>query len=138
MLARVVAAAATKGGALSFGCVVLLTACRVVTVPAWRGHTLSSQEHQVLKSWLARHSQYRQGTDEDCDCADDIKQTKAGSGGEWKPVPASHPYIASGDFNADGVEDFAVVLIDRSKQDKNFALIVFNGPFKSETQSPAF
>jgi hypothetical protein len=63
---------------------------------------------------------------------------KAGSGGVWGPVPDYHPYVATGDFNGDGVEDFAVVLIDHTKQEKNFALIVFNGPFKSETQSPAF
>lgn len=96
----------------------LLTACLVLTVPAWSGHTLSSQEHQVLKNWLARHSEYRQGTDKDCDCADDIKQMKAGSGGVWRPVPDYHPYIATGDFNGDGVEDFAVVLIDRTKQEE--------------------
>ncbi len=99
---------------------------------------MTSQEHQVLRNWLARHSEYRQGTDEDCDCADDIKQMKAGYGRLQKPVPDYRPYTATGDFNGDGVEDFAVVLIDRSKQEKNFALIVFNGPFKSETQSPAF
>ena len=40
--------------------------------------------------------------------------------------------------NGDGVEDFAVVLMDRSKQKNNFVLVVFNGPFKSESASPAF
>ena len=123
---------------MSFRCVVLLTACLVLAVPAWSGHTLNPQEKQVLKNWLARHSEYRQGTDEDCDCADDIKQMRAGSGGVWAPVPDYHPYIATGDFNGDGVEDFAVVLVDRTKREKNFALVVFNGPFRSETQSPAF
>ena len=59
-------------GTLSFRCVVLLTTCLVLAAPAWSGHTLKLQEQQVLKNWLARHSEYRQGTDEDCDCADDI------------------------------------------------------------------
>lgn len=36
------------------------------------------------------------------------------------------------------MQDFAVVLIDGGKQEKNLALIVFNGPYKPETQSPAF
>jgi hypothetical protein len=63
---------------------------------------------------------------------------KAGYGGAQKPQPNYHPYIATGDFNGDGVEDFAVILIDRSKQEKNFALVLFNGPFRSERQSPAF
>ena len=49
-----------------------------------------------------------------------------------------HPYTATGDFNGDGVEDFAVVVVERSKQENNFVLIVFNGPFKSETASPVF
>jgi hypothetical protein len=110
----------------------------MLTVPAWGGHTLSSQEHQVLKNWLVRHSEYRQGTDEDCDCADDIEQMKAGSGGVWRPVPDYHPYAATGDFNGDGMEDFAVVVVDSSKQEKNFVLVVFNGPFNSDASSPAF
>lgn len=119
-------------------CLFLLTACLVLAVPTWSGHTLMVQEQKVLKSWLARHSEYRLATDEDCDCADDIKQTKAGYGGAWKPVPDYHPYIATGDFNGDGVEDFAVVVINPAKAEKNFALVVFNGPFKSGTALPAF
>jgi len=116
----------------------LLTACLVLTVPAWGGHTLAAQEQRVLKTWLDRHPEYRLATDEDCECADDIKQIRAGYGGAWKPVPDYHPYTATGDFNGDGVEDFAVVLIAPSKPEKNFALVVFNGPFKSDATSPAF
>jgi hypothetical protein len=96
---------------------------------------LTAQEQKVLKGWLAHHAEYRIATDEDCDCAGDIEQMKTGYGGAMKPVPDYHPYVVTGDFNGDGVEDFAAVLIDRSKQEKNFALIVFNGPF---TLSPAF
>ena len=119
-------------------CVLVLTACLVLTAPAWSGHTLSSQEEQVLKKWLVLHPAYRQATDQDCDCVADIQQMRAGSGGVWVPVPDYHPYTATGDFNADGVEDFAVVLVDHRKREKNFALAIFNGPFKSETLSPAF
>jgi hypothetical protein len=118
--------------------VFLLTVCLVMTVPAWAGHTLSTEEQQALKNWLSRHSAYRQAIDEDCDCAGDIEQMKTGYGGLTKPVRNYHPYVATGDFNGDGVEDFAVVVLDRSKKEKNFALVVFNGPFKSETLSPAF
>jgi len=107
-------------------------------LPAWCGHTLTAQEQKVLEGWLAQHSEFRVATDEDCGCADDIKQMKEGSGGAWKTVPDYHPYVATGDFNGDGVEDFAVVMVERSKQENNFALVVFNGPFKSATGSPAF
>lgn len=119
-------------------CMFLLTASLALVGPARAGHALNSVEQQVLRRWLARHSAYRQATDEDCDCAGDIEQMKTGSGGLTRPVRNYHPYIATGDFNGDGAEDFAVVLIDRSKEEKNFALIVFNGPFKAETTSPAF
>jgi hypothetical protein len=123
---------------LTIRCLFLLTACVVLSAQARAGHTLTAQEQKVLENWLAHHAEYRIATDEDCDCADDIKQMKAGRGGEWKSLPDYHPYTATGDFNGDGVEDFAVVIVERSKQENNFALLVFNGPFKSEAASPAF
>jgi hypothetical protein len=119
-------------------CMFLLTVYLVTTAVAWGGHTLTTQEQNVLENWLAHHSGYRSATDEDCNCADDIQQMKAGMGGAWKPVPDYHPYIATGDFNGDGMEDFAVVVVKRSKQKNNFALVVFSGPFKSGAASPAF
>jgi hypothetical protein len=99
---------------------------------------LKVTEQQVLQAWLTKHPTYRPATDEDCHCADDIQQMKTGFGGNWKPVPDYQPYVATGDFNSDGVEDFAVVAIDQSKSKDSFALLVFNGPFPSKTLSPAF
>jgi hypothetical protein len=119
-------------------CILVMAACFIVSVPAKAGHTLSSAEQQTLKNWLALHPEYREATDEDCGCAANIQQVRSGSGGIWKPVPDYHPYVATGDFNSDGVEDFAVVLIDRKKKEKNFVLVVFNGPFKSLKSSPTF
>lgn len=119
-------------------CIFLMLACLVLVAPAWSGHTLTAQEQNVLKHWLAGHTKYRIAKDNDCDCAGDIQQMKAGYGGLVKPVRDYHPFIATGDFNGDGVRDFAVVLLDRSKEEKNFALLVFNGPFDSETVTPAF
>jgi hypothetical protein len=119
-------------------CLVFLLVSLALLVPAWAGHTLTAQEQGILQNWLAQHVEYRVATDEDCDCADDIRQTKAGSSGVWKAVPDYHPYSVTGDFNGDGVEDFAVVVVGRSKQENNFALLVFNGPFRLETSSPAF
>jgi hypothetical protein len=103
---------------LTTKCIFLLTVCLMLTAPAMGGHTLSSAEQQVLKSWLALHPEYRQATDEDCVCAADVQQMRAGAGGIWKPVRDYHPYTATGDFNNDGVEDFAVVLIDRRKKER--------------------
>jgi len=63
---------------------------------------------------------------------------KAGDGGIWRPVPDYHPYVATGDFNGDGVRDFAAVVIDKTKSAHQFTLLVFNGPFDSSTVVPAF
>lgn len=116
----------------------LMMVCLVLVAPAWSGHTLTAEEQNVLARWLGQHKQYRPATDQDCDCAGDVEEMKSGYGGKVKPIADYHPYIATGDFNGDGVRDFAVVVIDLSKKEKNFALVVFNGPFDSETASPAF
>jgi hypothetical protein len=118
--------------------VVLLILVLLLGAPVRAGHTLTAQEQKVLKGWLSRHPEDRLATDEDCDCAGDIEQLKAGYGGKWKPVPDYHPYTATGDFNGDGVEDFAVVVIDSSKKEKNYTLLVFNGPFGAEKAVPNF
>lgn len=125
-------------GMRAVGFLALLFACSMISTRAWAGHTLTTQEQKVLQNWLAEHPQYRVATDEDCDCVDGINRMKAGLGEDWKPVPDYHPYTATGDFNGDGVEDFAVAVIDRSKQKDKFALLIFNGPFATETASPAF
>jgi hypothetical protein len=117
---------------------VFIALCFGAALPARGGHTLNAAEQQTLETWLTKHPAYRLAMDEDCDCADDIRQMKAGSGGTWKPVPDYHPYLATGDFNGDGAEDFAVVVVDRSKRKHNFVLIVFNGPFPLKIVAPTF
>ncbi len=115
-------------------------AVAVVATPAYAGHTLTTQQEGILAGWLARNPRYRAASDADCDCAEDIQRMRAGSDGPWAGVPDYHPYRATGDFNDDGAVDFAVVLVhrDRALAHKNYALIVFNGPFTKSTSSPAF
>jgi hypothetical protein len=113
-------------------------AIAVVATPADAGDTLTARHEAILADWLARHPQYRAASAADCDCVEDIQRMRVGFGGVWVGVPDYHPYRATGDFNSDGAIDFAVVVIDRSVTDKNYALIVFNGPFNKSTSSPAF
>jgi hypothetical protein len=112
--------------------------CLALALPAWASHTLASQEQKILVAWLSGHTQYRAATNKDCDCEEDIQQMKAGSGGVWRPVPDYFPYVATGDFNGDGIRDFAVVVIDRTKSTHQFTLLVFNGPFGSKAVEPSF
>jgi hypothetical protein len=109
-----------------------------LVTPASGGHTMTSTEQKFLAAWLARHADFHVATDADCNCAENIQQMKTGYGGNWTAVPDYHPYVATGDFNGDGVRDFAVVVIDRSKSAKNFVLLIFNGPFGSKASTPTF
>ena len=109
-----------------------------MALPAGAEHTLTSQQHRILAKWLADHPQFRSANDDDCDCASDIKHVREGSGGNSQAIPDYHPFAATGDFNGDGAEDFAVMVVDQSKRENPGTLLVFNGPFKSPTKSPAF
>jgi hypothetical protein len=62
---------------------------------------------------------------------------RAGWGGE-RPVPDYNPYRVAGDFNGDGVEDIAVVVVKRSDRAHGFALLVFSRDSKGTGLSLAF
>jgi hypothetical protein len=94
---------------------LVVATCLMFVLPAWCGHTLTQQEQKVFDAWLSQHSTFRAATDADCNCSDDIQQMKTGYGGNWTPYPDYHPYVVTGDFNSDGVRDFAVVVVDRQK-----------------------
>ena len=83
------------------------------------------RQRAVLGQWLEQHPALHVATDADCQCSDGIAQIRKGSGGVWKANPNYHPYYAFGDFNSDGAQDFAVVLIDSAKK---LHLVIFNGP----------
>ena len=44
----------------------------------------------------------------------------------------------TGDFNGDGVVDFAAVVAEKRGGRHSFAIVVFNGPFGEKTAQPAF
>ena len=108
---------------------VVLLICGGVSFGAT--HTLAPREDAVINSWLRSHSSFRLAVDADCDCQADIRTMRQGQGGVWKPVPDYRPYVVRGDFNGDGAFDFAVAVVNTSKADHKFALLVFNGPFMS-------
>lgn len=117
----------------------LLIFALLLPLRVWSKHALSSIQKTVIDMWLREHPSYRLATDADCGCDADVRIMRVeGYGGRWKPVPDYHPYVASGDFNGDGVEDFAVAVVNRSKKTRKFTLLVFNGPFSSSEINPAF
>jgi hypothetical protein len=99
-------------------------------------HPPTPKQEKAITNWLSDHLDYRLAIDSDCE--DDIKQMRAGYGGDWKPVPNYRPYMRIGDFNGDGIDDIAAVLVNKKKDRNNFAMIIFNGPFERDQVSPAY
>ena len=110
----------------------------VLAIPAWCGGALNAGQQKALTAWLAAHASYRAATDADCDCSIEIRQMRDGYGDPRYALPDYHPFTATGDFNDDGVEDFAVALIDENAAAGRFTLAVFNGPFSMRPAAPAF
>lgn len=123
---------------------ILLAVAVVVLLPTFAlrasaSHTLNADQKAVIEAWLRSHPAYRLATDADCGCDADIRTMRFdGYGGDWKPVPDYHPYIVNGDLNSDGISDFAVAVVNRSRKTRRFTILVFNGPFRSADIAPAF
>jgi hypothetical protein len=114
---------------------LLLAACSPNTNPDVETlDGLSSGQKQTLSAFLSENKSFRPATDRDCDCNADINEIRLK--GVWeKPMPGYHPYLRLEDFNHDGKDDLAIVLIakDRAKR----LVTVFNGPFPALPAHPA-
>lgn len=94
---------------------------------------LRPQHEAVLQKWLAHSDNWRVATLEDCNCDAETSEVRKY---QYKDF---HPYYAVGDFNNNGSQDFAVVLIHRYRKERHAALAVFNGPFTTLTRkAPAY
>ena len=116
---------------------ILLT-CLAWAAPLWAGSTLTPEEQKTLDTWLKKYPDLRMATDLDCGCAENIQQVRRYLKESGDPFPAYHPFIATGDFNGDGVRDFAVAVVNAARSEHKFTLVIFNGPFTAKTDSPAF
>jgi len=101
---------------------------------------LKPQHRAVLKAWLLKNKPWLRPAVEDPDSVYDKNPEKI----RRILGKDAHQFYAFGDFNDDGKEDFAVILVDDRdnytedcKRDICSAFAVFNGDF-SDNQSPAF
>ena len=95
---------------------------------------ISAQHATVLSRWLRTISTTRVLTDRDRACDDEIAKLRKGDGPAYPSLRNYHPYYAVGDFNFDGIEDFAVVAIDVNQKR---LLAIFNGPL-AHRSSPSY
>jgi len=99
---------------------------------------LSADHEKNLDAWLQSHPGYRLATEKDCDCADSIDEMRR-SGPFGTPLPHYTPYVLTGDFRHNGVEDLAVVVVDRNEaMSKEGLLVIFDGPFVSKSRQPVY
>lgn len=85
-------------------------------------------------TWLARNQNFRLASDEDCKCSEDIKTLRKGSSAPWKPQPNYHPYYAIGDFDADGIQDFAIVVRPKAQEVGAQILVFLRGSPSRESR----
>lgn len=81
------------------------------------------QHRAVLKKWLAHRPWLRPATEDDCEDKGNLALMRQRLG------RTVHPYYSIGDFNRDGRNDFAVLLVVKGKDE--VALAVFNAPFRN-------
>jgi hypothetical protein len=96
---------------------------------------LNPNQKGSLSAWLKQYPTFRLALDSDCNCADDLKEMR--QQGAWgHPSPDFRPYLKIGDFNHDGSNDFAIVVVKKSNPSTR-KFLVFNGPFSERPNPPA-
>jgi hypothetical protein len=85
-------------------------------------------EHKpVLERWLKEKRYLRLATESDLTDKEDLGIWRKDWGKDF------NPYYSIGDFNRDGKNDFAVLLIDlKNAQEHKFAIAIFNAPFANK------
>jgi hypothetical protein len=106
---------------------------------------LQPEHNEVLQEWLKTQPSLRPGVEEidnsmfDENAYEDKEKFKENYEDNMKFLRETvgekgYQYYSKGDFNRDGKEDFAVLLVDSRKEEEidadNFALAIFNAPFK--------
>lgn len=84
------------------------------------------QHRAALTAYLIKHPHFYIAPDSLCDCDEQLQQFR-------KQEPEFRPYYAVGDINDDGIQDFAVGLLDaRTAKEvhQTLTVVVFQGPFR--------
>jgi hypothetical protein len=95
---------------------------------------IKPQHQETMRAYFAKHRYYRIAPKSLCNCEEDLS---------WylEKHPDFHPYYAIGDTNDDGVEDFALGLLDSrnvSDVDSKLTVVVFHGPFHKQKANDGF
>lgn len=109
---------------------------------------IRAQHRDVLQQWLSNKSGWRPATINDALAGTTIEVRESflseikSIGNNYRyysqayKLQGYHPYYTVSDFNRDGIEDFAIIVINEGGGSIKLAVAVFNGPF-SRSQNPA-
>jgi hypothetical protein len=98
---------------------------------------MNSQHRNVLQNWLADKPGWRPAVENDAY----IGLTKLGRISYRNEIRTrgNHPFYVADDFNSDGNQDFAVILIKKAGRSYKYAVAIFNGSFsKNKKVAPTF
>lgn len=118
--------------------IILISFCLAMLMPAFIARATSPQidspdlrapHRTVLERWLKNKPMLRLATEKDCRNVDGLVASREEYGRDYQP------YYATGDFNHDGQQDFAVALINGQKSSRRFVIAIFNGPFSQQRTS---
>jgi len=94
-----------------------------INLPAY----LRPEHKAVLERWLKEKLHLRLATEADCTDGEYLDMLRKDWGKDF------NPHYSIGDFNRDGKDDFAVLLVDMKKgQEQGFAIAIFNAPFANK------
>ena len=102
-----------------FLCCLNASAAQIGDVPSF----IKPEHRQAVRGFLKTRPYMRVATYADAENKQTLEFLNEGYGEN------KSPYYAVGDFNNDGREDFAVAFVN-TRRPKNFAVVVFNGPFR--------
>ncbi len=88
---------------------------------------IKAEHRAVLELWLENKTGWRPATVNDVLYGLDKDQRDYARGEMQSNGKFQHPYYVADDFNADGKQDFALVLITGNR--KKYAVAIFNAPF---------
>ncbi len=107
------------------------------TAPTISAPHIDSQHREVLRNWLSSKPGWRPAVENDAY----IGLTKLGRGSYKNEIRTmgNHPFYVADDFNSDGNQDFAVILIKKAGRSYKRAVAIFNGSFsKNKKVAPTF
>jgi serine/threonine protein kinase len=96
---------------------------------------IKAEYRVVLQKWLENKAGWRPATVNDVYYGLDKDQREYAKGEMQSNGKFQHPYYVVDDFNSDGKQDFALVLITTNR--KKYAVAIFNAPF-GDSPSPTY